>query len=559
MSTEQAKQTRVCDFLVLGAGGGLVGALAARSLGLDCLVLERSASIGGSTALSGGTLWIPASRPQFAAGVQDSAELAERYLSHLVSDEGPWCGPERRSAYVRGAPALVELLERYGVKFYYADGWTDYYADAPGGLVRGRTLGVRPFDARLLGDAAAWLRPGGLGLPANSVELSFLALGGRTWKSRKTALRVAARAFTARVRGQRLLVRGQSLIGQVLAALLAERVPIWREARVRSLIMRGGRVCGAVAEYEGREWHIEARKGVLLATGGYARNPTLRSQFQPSITGEWSLASPDDIGEGLALGREVGGATAVLDEAWWAPCTRLPTHAMGHVWDRCFPHSIIVDARGDRFMNEAAPYMEAGQAMIRHARVTGTLRSWILLEHRHRSRYAFGMAPPRMTPREWFESGYLKRAMSVEELARACEIDPARLQATLNRFNEFARRGRDEDFGRGEHAFARYYSDSSVKPNPNLGAIERPPFYAAAIYPGDVGTAGGLVADEHARVLRADGAPVEGLYAAGNCAAPVFGRSYPGAGASIAASMVFAVLAATHAAGAAESRRAKVA
>lgn len=542
-------QAQTCDLLVLGAGGGgLAGALAARERGLDCLVLEASEYVGGSTALSGGTMWLPATRLQGAAGVSDSAANARRYLDQIVDEAGPWCDAARRDAFISAAPELEAMLERAGLKLYYADGWTDYYADLEGGVARGRTLGARPFDARSLGEAEPWLRPSAFPLPANSVELSFLALAGRTWRSRIAALRVGARVARAKFTGERFWVRGQSLIGQMLAALGGPGAPVWRNTHVRALIVRDGRVCGAVAEREGREIEIEARRGVLMTLGGYARNPAVRAPLQHGINGDWSLAAPSDLGDGLALGKSVGAAVAGLDEAWWAPCSRLPTHVVGHVWDRCFPYSMIVDKNGDRYMNEAAPYMEAGQTMIAHAEKTGAMHSWLLLERRHRERYVFGGAMPGRTPETWISRGYMARAETIEQLAREIDVDPVRLRASIDRFNGFARQGRDEDFSRGDLAFGRYYADHSVTPNGNLGPLEQPPFYAIAVFPGDVGTAGGLVADANARVRRDDGKIIEGLYAAGNCAAPVFGATYPGAGASIAASMVFAMRAAQHAA-----------
>lgn len=541
------------DFVVAGSGGGLAGALAAAEGGLETLVVESSPWIGGSTALSGGTLWLPANRLMLAAGVSDSAEAGAAYLDAIVSEEHVWCARKRRAAFLADSPALVQLLERRGVRLYYADGWTDYYAEAQGGLTRGRTIGAKPFSAARLGEAAAWLRPTKLKLAANSVEVATLALGGRTWKSASTIARVGLRNAWAKANGIELLTRGQSLIAQTLRALLDARVRIWREAPVQKLIFADGRVLGVEVQHAGNTVQVLARHGVLLATGGFARNALLRTAHQPLVGAQWTLASPDDQGDALRLGEQVNAATAALDEAWWVPSTTPPGYTMGHVWDRCFPHSIIVDAHGERYMNEAAPYMEAGQRMLGHARDIGDVRSWLILERRHRDRYAFGMAAPRITPRQWLDSGYLRKADSIEALARCCGMDPQRLARTVLRFNEHAQAGQDPDFHRGENAFARYYGDSRVRPNPNLGVIERPPFYAAAIYPGDVGTAGGMVADEHARVLDRQGQPIEGLYAAGNCAAPVFGRTYPGAGATIAASMVFSMRAARHAATAAAS------
>lgn len=547
MSITQSVGEYVTDFVVVGSGGGLAGALAAAGGGLQALVIEASPWIGGSTALSGGTLWLPANRLMLQAGAHDSSTMANDYLDAIVAEHEPCCSSARRAAFVDGAPMLFDLLERGGVQLYYADGWTDYYAEARGGMVRGRTIGARPFPAARLGEAATWLRPSKLKLAANSVEVATLALGMRTWKSITTAARVGMRNAWAAIRGVDLLTRGQSLIAQTLQANLATGVEVWRGTPVQELLCEDGRVVGVIARRADRLVRVRARHGVLLSCGGYAKDAAVRAVHQPFAQTQWSLASPDDRGDALRLAEPVQAATAMLDEAWWVPSTTPPGYTMGHVWDRCFPHSIIVDARGERYMNEAAPYMEAGQRMLSRARHTGEVRSWLILESRHRRRYAFGMAPPHVTPRDWLDTGYVKQAKSIEELARSCGIPEAALRQTLERFNAFARAGRDADFQRGDTAFSRYYGDSSNRPNPNLGAIERPPFYAVALYPGDVGTAGGLVADADARVLDRAGEAVPGLYAAGNCSAPVFGRTYPGAGATIAASMVFSMRAGLHA------------
>ncbi|MBU1374868.1 MAG: FAD-binding protein [Alphaproteobacteria bacterium] len=537
-----------CDLLVVGAGGGLAGALAGVEKGLDVLVIEKSAYVGGATSLSGGTLWILDNPFLKATGVADSPANANAHLRALVRDDpSPAASPARLEAYVSGGHALLDLMARQGVPLAHS-GWPDYYSERDGGVPQGRTLHALPFDSRKLGEARDQLRPTMLVVPANSVEVAVLALGPRTLKAAVVWARVGLRTLMAKITGAKLLTRGQALMGRVFGALLKAGVPIWRKTRLIDLVVEHGRVTGAVVEREGKTLRIQARRGVLLAAGGFARNAELRAKHQDTIGVGGTMSTREDEGDAIRIGAELGAAVDLMEEAWWVPGTRSPTSVSLHVWDRCFPHAIMVDARGERFVNEADPYMEVGQIMLARQRANGA-PSWMILESRHRDTYAFGMTPPRLTPKAWFESGYMKKAQTLEDLADQCGLDPAVFKATVQRFNGFARSGKDADFQRGDSVYNRFYGDGRNKPNPNLGAIEKAPFYAVQTFPGDVGTAGGLVADEHARVLTPDGAPIPGLYVAGNSSASVFGHMYPGAGSSIGASMVFSVIAAQHAAG----------
>jgi 3-oxosteroid 1-dehydrogenase len=537
----------VCDLLVVGAGGGLAGALAGAEQGLDVLVVEKSAYVGGATSLSGGTLWILDNPFLKAAGATDSPAKANAHLRALVGEAGPAASPARLQAYVSGGHALLDLLKRQGVPLAHS-GWPDYYSEREGGVPQGRTLHALPFDSRKLGAARDLLRPTMLVVPANSVEVAVLALGPRTLKAAAVWARVGLRTLWARLTGAKLLTRGQALMGRVFGALLKAGVPIWRGTSLVDLVLDDGRVVGAVIERNGKTLRIRARRGVLLAAGGFARNAEMRAERQSPVGIEGTMSTREDTGDAIRIGRALGAAVDLLEEAWWVPGTRPPGSVMLHVWDRCFPHAIIVDSRGERFLNEADPYMEVGQIMLARQRANGA-PSWMVLESRHRDTYAFGMTPPRMTPKAWFESGYMKKAATLEELAGQCGMDPAVFRATIERFNAMARQGVDADFHRGESVYNRFYGDGRHKPNPNLGAIEKAPFYAVSTFPGDVGTAGGLVADEHGRVLTEAGEPIPGLYAAGNTSASVFGHMYPGAGSSIGASMVFSVIAAQHMAG----------
>jgi 3-oxosteroid 1-dehydrogenase len=292
---------------------------------------------------------------------------------------------------------------------------------------------------------------------------------------------------------------------------------------------------------------------VLISAGGFAQSPEMRRRYSGDQPNEakWSHSNPGDTGEALQNIIDHGAATDLMNEAWWNPTVLGPNGAKHMVLpERARPGSIMVDVSGQRFLNEAISYMDAGRRMYARQRETGSgVPSWLVFDSRFRSRYMFGPMPPGRTSREWIEGGYLKRADSLTDLAQECGIDAAALGATVERFNQFARSGVDEDFHRGEGAHDRYQGDPGNKPNPNLAPVDKAPFYAIEVWPGDVGTCGGLLCNEHSQVLNVDGEVIPGLYAAGNVTATVMGRTYPGAGASIGSSTVFSFIAANHAAG----------
>jgi 3-oxosteroid 1-dehydrogenase len=306
-----------------------------------------------------------------------------------------------------------------------------------------------------------------------------------------------------------------------------------------------GRVVGAVLAGE-KPLRVSARRGVLLAAGGFARNPELRRRYQPACD-EWSSAARGDTGDLIELGLALGADMALMDDAWWGPAFVSPEGARQFsVWERSMPGAILVDQGGRRFVNESASYVDVGHAILARHREAAAIPSWLIMDARHRRRYAFGALPPGRTPRTLIESGFVVRASSLDDLARQTGVDPNGLRGTIGRFNSFARSGIDGDFGRGSNVYDNYYGDPRIKPNPNLGPIERPPFFAVRVYPGDLGTKGGLVTDEDGRVLRPDGSAIDGLYAAGNTTATVMGRTYPGPGGTLGPALLFAYAAARH-------------
>ncbi len=557
------------DLVIVGSGGGsMCAALAAHALGKRAVILEKQARVGGSTGLSGGVLWIPNNPLMAREGVADSTARARRYLDAAVPHRAPCSSPARRDAYLKVGPRMVEFLERAGMRFFRPEGWADYYDELPGGEPRSRCLMAEIFDANELGDWAPRLTrsPLASGMPIQSHELPLLYLVRRTGAGRRMALRLAGRMLAARLRGKDLLANGGAVQGRMLKLALAAGIPIFPETPALALIVEGGRVGGVEVEQRGERRRVLAADGVLLNAGGFARNGPLRQKLgRPPSGDQWTSANAGDTGEMLLAAIQLGAATDCLDEAWWVLTSRHPDGRWPkgsvmpdgqivpwtHHLDLSLPHSMLVDASGERFCNESASYMEVGQRMYaRHASTGAAIPSWTIFDSLHRRRYPWGTSFPGVTPKEWIDSGYMQKADSLEALARSCGIDAEGLVRSVRRFNGFCSSGVDADFARGGRAFDRCHGDPTVRPNPNLGSIERPPFFAVPMYPGDVGTAGGLVCDEYARVLREDASPIAGLYATGNTTASVMGRSYPGAGASIGASFVFAFIAAHHAAGA---------
>ncbi|CAN7491181.1 MULTISPECIES: FAD-binding protein [unclassified Variovorax] len=557
------------DFVIVGSGGGsMCAALAAKQLGKRALIVEKQPLIGGSTGFSGGVWWVPNNPVMKRAGVADSAERARQYLDAAVTYQGPGTSPARRDAFLRNGPKMVEFLEGQGMRFVYADGWSDYYDELPGGEPRGRSLLAELFDTRELGEWESKLsRYKGFSLPLPTDQFPSLMLAKRTWGGKKTALSMVGRMLKAKLTGRRLAGAGAAIQGRMLQIALREQLPIWTDSALAQFVLDGDRVVGVAVQRDGRLVRVQARDGVLMNVGGFSRSAAMRQRFQPQPnSATWTNANPGDTGEAIEWAMALGAAVDCMDEAWWVVTSLAPDGqppkpggyaADGtplpfmHHLDLSLPYSMMVDQLGERFCDEAGAYMEIGQRMYQRQRETGkAVPSWVIMDSRQRAYYPWGTAQPGQVPEEWLKSGYMVKAESIDELVKKTGIDGAGLARTLERFNGFCRSGVDSDFGRGSRAFDRCHGDPTVTPNPNLGAIEKPPFYAVRMYPGDVGTAGGVVTDEHARVLREDGSVIHGLYATGNCTASVVGRCYPGAGASIGASFTFGYIAAHHALGA---------
>jgi 3-oxosteroid 1-dehydrogenase len=548
---------RSADVVIVGSGGGaLTAALAARAAGLDVLVVEKTPLIGGSTAMSGGGVWVPDNPLMRAAGSPDSPAEGRAYMDAVIGNIGPASSPARRAAYLDAGPKVVAFLQEQGIAFRYADGYPDFYCNQPGGKARGRTIEAVPFDAFRLGPWKDRLRPGsskGLGLVGLGTELTRMSYYNRSLADLRTGIAVLARTYGSRARGQDLTANGGALAGRLLEQALARGVAIETETALSGISTEGNEVTGVTVRKGDKELRVRARHGVLLAAGGFSRSDGLRKQYggEMASSAQWSLASPGDTGEALRYAIELGAATALMDEAIWLPGPRMPVGGPPKPYGgkrlnafsraRWRPGSIIVDAAGNRFVNESGSFMEIGQKMFAQDRFTKAVPSWVIFDDGFRRRSLFGVRPGDL-PRTWIDDGFILQAPTLRELAAKAGISPGGLEATVRQFNAHARAGRDPDFHRGESAYDKFMGD------PRLGALAPlgdGPFYASALYPCDVGTCGGLLTDERARVLTEAGTPIPGLYAAGNITASIMGRRYLGAGSSIAPAMIFGYLAAS--------------
>jgi 3-oxosteroid 1-dehydrogenase len=542
------------DLVVVGSGAaGMTAALTAAGRGLSAVVIEKTEYFGGSTARSGGGVWIPGNSVLRRAGISDTPEQAAAYLAHVAGEAVP---EGLRSAFLEHGPAMLDLvLANTPLGFTWVPNYSDYYPEAPGGKASGRSVEPALLDGRVVGQELAHLRPPYLPAPAGitvtQANYRWMSLGTSHPRAVWTTARVTGRMIVTKARKRQLLSMGQALAAGLRAGLAKAGVPVWLNAEMTGLVIDGGRVAGVQVTRDGQPLPVRARRGVLLATGGFEQSEEMRRRYQRSPIGtEWTVGSPGNTGDGIVAGESAGGVLELMDDAWWGPSIPLTGGPVFCLAERSLPGSIFVNAAGERFVNEAAPYVDAVHAMYdRHTEDNPHIPCWMIADQRYRNRYVFTGIPPRKSlPRRWYRSGAVFKADSLADLARQIGVPADGLVKTAEKFNDFARAGKDEDFGRGDSAYDRYYGDPNCKPNPNLAPLAQAPYYAIKIVPGDLGTKGGLRTDARARVLRADGSAIEGLYAAGNTSAMVMGRSYAGPGATIGPAMTFGYLAALDAA-----------
>jgi succinate dehydrogenase/fumarate reductase flavoprotein subunit len=535
----------------------MAAALAAHELGLSVLIVEKSSYVGGSTARSGGALWLPASPVLDEANAGDTAERAGTYLDSVVAGSAP---PQRSAAFVAQVSATVEMLRRTTpLRLFWARDYSDYHPEEPGGSAAGRTCECRPFDTSLLGEYRTRLEPGlmevTVPMPTTGADYRWMNLVARLpRKGIPVYAKRLVQGVGGRMLGRRYAAGGQGLMAGLFTGVLRAGIPIWTGTTLTRLTRRGERVSGAVVEHGGREVTISARRGVVLATGGFDHRMEMRWKFQSeSLGADLSLGAAGNTGDGIRAGQEIGAAIDLMDQAWWFPAVApLPGKAPAVMLaERSLPGCLIVDQHGRRFVNEATDYMSFGQRLLELERSGSPVESmWIVFDQQYRNSYVFGaeLFPRMRIPQAWYDAGIAVRADNLAELGAGIGVPVPEFVETMTRFNQNAAAGEDPDFGRGRSAYDRYYGDPTVKPNPNLRPLVNGPFYAVRMVLSDLGTCGGLKTDERARVLREDGGPIAGLYAIGNTAANAFGTTYPGAGATIAQGLVYGYIAAQEAA-----------
>ena len=562
-----AEWDRTVDLLVMGSGAaGMGAAVRGHDLGLDVLLVEKSELYGGNSAMSGGVCWVANNPGMAGEGIPDSDEEGFKYLKHITKGEVP---DDRLWLYIRESKRVLAYLhDKTHVQYVPLAKYTDYYPEAPGGRDGGRSMDPLPFDgSKLREDLIRLRRPhpqsqilGKFGITAKEAQaaigVGFTTMVFMAWQMFLYFLRHFKRKRWGR---DTKLCAGNSLMGRLLLSLKDRNIRAWLNTSIQELVFEDGKAVGAVLNKEGEILRVKARRGVVLAAGGFSRNLEMRQKYQRRpITTEWTAGTPSNTGDAIRMGAEAGGALGLMDEAWWTPVSLVPRSPFSWVLvvEKSLPHGLFLNQDGKRFTNEAAPYIDVVNGMYDDVEKTGAAdpRWFHIFDATYRKSSIAGpvapakVMPDKKLPRRYRDGNFLYKAESLDELCEQLKIPAATAKAAITRFNEYAVKGEDPDFNRGWSAQDRYYGDPNVKPNCSLGPIETGPFYAVQIYPGDLGTKGGLVTDEHSRVLREDGRLIPGLYAAGNSAESVMGRTYPGAGGTIGPALTFGFLAAEDAA-----------
>lgn len=563
---ERASEGRVCDVLVVGSGaGGLATAITAKKYGLSVIVIEKEAVFGGTTAFSGGVLWIPGNRHGRTNNPGDTREAARRYMA---AETGNWFQPEAVDAYLAEGPRMLDWFEKETAVQFVPTLYPDYHPTMDGGVDVGRSVLAAPFDTSALGADLKRLRPPlstitfmGMMFNSSNADIKHFFNATKSVASFAYVLkRLVAHAGEVVRHGRGVQVTsGNALAARLAKSCLDLGIPILTETPAMHLVKADGRVIGVDigGENPGR---ITARRGVVLACGGYAHDLARRAEAYAHLKaggGHFSPVPEAITGDGIRLGEEAGAAfdAEYPQPAAWMPVSRVPGKGVfPHLLDRYKPGMIAVLSNGRRFTNESESYHDVGAAMV----ASGEAAAWLICDHRTIRKYGLGHAKPAPMPLWlWLRSGYLKKGRTLAELARACGIDTQGLEETVSTFNRGAREGRDEAFHRGETSFNRYLADPDHKPNPAVAPVEQGPFYAVRMEMGDLGTFDGLKTTVPGEVLDRQGTVIPGLYAVGNDRASIMGGNYPGAGITLGPAMTFGWITGRHLAGVAQETDSK--
>jgi len=553
------------DLLIVGSGAGaMVTGLVGHDTGATVLLIEKGEQYGGSSAMSGGGLWIPCNHLAREAGMHDTPEAAWQYFKGCVGDATP---DDRLRAYLDNSPKMLEYLcEKTRAEFIPLMEYADYYPRVEGSTPGGRCLDPVNFSGKDLGDEFVKMRESApqqqiVGRIAMTITEPRISLA-RTKGWMLTIARLFMRylldiPWRFKSKRDRNCAMGNALVGMLRASLMDRDVPLWLETPAKDLIFEDGRVVGVEAERGGKRIRIRAEKGVVLAAGGFEANQAMREKYLPQPSkAEWTSANPNNTGDIINMGIDAGAAIGLMDEAWWGPVVKFPgdDRARFFVIELSLPGSVLVNKKGRRFVNEASPYGDKVAAMYaKNSPEAETIPSYLIFDANFRNKYPVGPLLPGQQQPDWAAPkdvmDLIIKANSLRELAEKLGIDADGVEETVANMNEYAKTGVDPEFGRGDSIFDQYYGDLNQKPNPNLGSIDKAPFYAMRTWPGELGTKGGLQVDAKARVLKDDGQVIPGLYATGNCSASVMGRTYPGPGATLGPATTFGYVAARDALG----------
>lgn len=533
------------DVLIVGSGAGaLTAALTAAKQGLRCTVIEKNQTIGGASVISGGGLWIPGNPVSRAAGIRDTQDAALRYFAQGVGDVGAASSIARREAFLENGPKMIEFLQALGLKFHFTIGYPDYYPTLNGAMGEGggRTIESEVFDERRLGEACTLLPESLQSAPIYTHDAATITRMSSSLSAFTYTVRRLMPLTFRKFMGQKLSSMGRALVAQLLYFNIQAGTTIHvNHAFLELLEGPDGVMTGALIQMPSGIKTVHAKKGIVLAAGGFSQEIAMRKTHLPSpTTTAWSLAPSGDTGDAVKAGIKVGAAISLMDDAWWGPTIFDPVTGRNHfaLFERARPFCIIVDSSGTRFMNEAQSYTDAGHDQYERNSHIPSIPAWLIMDANHRKRYMLGSKLfAKMEPTQALDNKKMFKGDTMRELGEKAGISTTGLDETITRYNIMSRKGVDLDFGKGGNAYDRYFGDPSIKPNPNMAPLEKPPFYAIPIWPGDLGTKGGLLADENQRVLREDGSAIPGLYACGNTAASIMGRAYLGAGSTLGPAM----------------------
>lgn len=545
------------DWVVVGSGAGSMSSgLLMRQAGKSVVILEKSKFVGGTTCKSGGVMWLP-NNPFMEPG-EDSTEKGITYLDAVVGDgpDKPGTSHEKRLAYITEGRKMMEFLVRQGIKLRRGSHfWPDYYDEYPGGCKTSRTVVAEPFDKNELGEWTSKLRQGFVEQPVylkDGMKLPFMSAGEKL----KFFASVGSKVVFGKLTGKAWTTAGAALQGRMLQQALKAGIDIRLETGADELIEENGKIVGVIASGpDGKPIRIGANLGVLINAGGFGHNQAMRDKYMPGTRAEWSETNECDMGDMHQVMEKHGGVLAQMDQMVGFQMTRAPGWENDYVAPgaqsvTAKPHAILVDQSGERYQNEGGSYEEYCENMVVRNRTVPAIHSWAVFDRQYLEKYPLANGGQGKLPAKWRETGYLKEGATIEELAEKLNIEPAKLRATVDRWNGFVDKGVDEDFHRGERAYDWFLGDPRKdKQFTTLGRIDKGPFYAVDVVPGDVSTYGGVVTDKDSRVVKADGSVIEGLYACGVSTASPMGKIYPGAGASVGPSMTFGWIAAKHAAG----------